>query len=132
MSVLVHTKHRYQILFNLAIAEAILVWIYAEQVPSLPRMAPRLFKLVIPSNLRLIMLISALLSMLLVMIFLFFVLTTIPYAFAFHMPLLVTSQSLLLTLPVRAMSSVKQVVYGPATNEDGCVVFMECFLHDLP
>ena len=27
--------------------------------------------------------------------------------------------------------SESQVVYGPATNGDGCVVGMECFLHDL-
>ena len=24
-----------------------------------------------------------------------------------------------------------KVAYGPATNGDGCVVAMECFLHDL-
>ena len=67
-----------------AIAEAMLMWICAEQVPSLLRYAPRYLKFVTSSNFWLLMLISALmLFVLLVMILLFSVLTYIPY-----MPLL--------------------------------------------
>ena len=43
----------HQILFSLtiaAIAEAILMWIFAEQVPSMHRVAPRYLKLVTSSN----------------------------------------------------------------------------------
>ena len=65
-----------RILFNLAtaaIAEAILMRISAEQVPSLHRVAPRYLKLVTFSNFWPFKLISALmLLVLLVMILLFF------------------------------------------------------------
>ena len=64
-----------KILFNLAIAavaEAILMRISAEQVPSLHRVAPRFLKLVTSSNVWRFMLISALmLFVLLVTILLF-------------------------------------------------------------
>ena len=70
----------HQILFSLAIAEAILMQTSAEQVPSLYRVGPRYFKLVTSSNFLPCMLISALmLFVLLVMILLFSVLTSIPY-----------------------------------------------------
>ena len=60
------------ILFSLAIAEAILMQISAEQVPSLHRVAPRYLKLVTSNNFWPCMLISALmLFVLLVMILLF-------------------------------------------------------------
>ena len=68
-----------QILFSLAIAEAILMQTSAEQVPSLHRVAPRYLELVTSCNFWLFKLISALmLFMLLVMIFLFSVLISIP------------------------------------------------------
>ena len=63
------------------IAEAILMQIPAEQVPSIHRVAPRYLKLVTSFNFWLFMLISApMLFMLLVMILLFFMLTSILYA----------------------------------------------------
>ena len=84
--------HR-QILFSLAIAaiaEAILMRISAEQVPSLHRVTPRYSKLVTSSNFWPFMLISALmLSVLLVVILFFSVLTSIPYAVALSTSLLV-------------------------------------------
>ena len=80
--------HR-QILFSLAIAEAILT--SAEQVPSLHRVVPRYLKLVTSSNFWPFMLIPALmLFMLLVLILLFPVLTSIPYAVVLSMSLLVS------------------------------------------
>ena len=72
----------HQIMFNLAIAaiaEEILMWIFAEQVPSMHRVAPKYLKLVTSSNFWPFMLI---LSVLWVMILLFSVLTSIPYAVA--------------------------------------------------
>ena len=79
-----------QILFHLAIAEAILMQTSAEQVPSLHRVAPRYLKLVTSSNFIPFMLISALmLFVLLVLILLFSVLTSIPYAVALSTSLLV-------------------------------------------
>ena len=84
----------HQSLFHLAIAadaEAILVWISVEQVPSLHRIVPRYFKQVTSSN---FMLISALmLFKLLVIILLFSVLPSIPYAHAPYVSLLVRSCS---------------------------------------
>ena len=70
-----------QILFSLAIAAAILMRISAEQVPSLHRVAPSYLKLVTSSNIWPFTLISALmLFVLLVIILLFSVLTSFPYA----------------------------------------------------
>ena len=81
-----------QILFNLAIAEAILLRISAKQVPSLHRVAPRNLKLVTSSNFWPFMLISALiLFVLLVMILLFSVLSSIRYTVALSASLLVRS-----------------------------------------
>ena len=84
-----------QILINLAIAaiaEAILLRISAEQVPSLHRIAPRYLRLVTASNFWPFMQNSAPASLvLLVMIVLFSVLTSIPYAVALSMHLLVRS-----------------------------------------
>ena len=81
----------HHILFSLAIvaiAEAILMRTSAEQVPSLHRVAPRYLKLV-ASYFWLLMLIPALmLFVLLVMILLFSVLTSIPYAVALSTSLL--------------------------------------------
>ena len=86
--------HR-QILFSLAIVaivEANLMWTSAEQVPSLHKVAPRYLKLVTSSSFWLFMLISALmLFVLLVMILLFSVRTSIPYAVALSKSLLVKS-----------------------------------------
>ena len=64
----------------------------AEQVPSLHRIAPRYLKLVTSSNFWPFMLISALiLFVLLLMTLLFSVLTSIPYAVALSISLLVRS-----------------------------------------
>ena len=86
--------HR-QILFSLAIAaiaEAILNWTSAEQVPSLQRVAPRYLKLVTSSNFWPFMLISALmLFVLLVVILLFSVLTSILSVVALSTSLFVRS-----------------------------------------
>ena len=75
----------HQILFSLAIAaiaEAILMWTSAGQVQSLHRVAPGYLKLV-TSKFQPFMLISALMLLaLLIMILLFSVLTSIPYAVA--------------------------------------------------
>ena len=73
-----------KILFNLsvaAIAEAILMRISEEQVPSSHRVAARYLKQVTSSNLWPLMPVSALMMfVLLVMILLFSVLTSVPYA----------------------------------------------------
>ena len=86
--------HR-QILFSLAIAaiaEAILMWTSAEQVPSLHRVVPRYWKLATSSNYWPFKLISALMMfVLLVTSLLFSVPTSIPYAVALSMSLLVRS-----------------------------------------
>ena len=83
-----------QILFSLAIAEAILMWISAEQGPCLHKVAPRYLKLVTSSNFWLFMLIPApMLFMLLVMILLFSVLTSTPYAIVLSTSLLMWSWS---------------------------------------
>ena len=79
----------HQILFNLVIAaivEAILIQIFAEQMPSLHGVAPRYLKLVTSSNFWPFMQISALmLFVLLVTISPFSVLTSILYALALSM-----------------------------------------------
>ena len=68
------------------------MWISAEQMPSLHRVAPRYLKLVTSSNFWPFMLISALvLFMLLVMILVFSVLTSIPYGVALSTSLLARS-----------------------------------------
>ena len=86
--------HR-QILLNLAIAaiaEAILMQIFAEQLPSFHRVSLSYLKLVTSSSFWLIMLIPALkLFVLLVVIVLFSVLTSFPYAVALSASLLVRS-----------------------------------------
>ena len=65
----------------------------AEQMPSLHRVAPRYFKLVTSSNIWLFMLISALmLFVLLVMIFLFSGMSSVPYAVALSMSKLVSPE----------------------------------------
>ena len=75
-----------------AIAEAILMRSYAEQVPSLHRVAPRYFKLATFYNFWPFILISALtLFVLLVMILLFPALTSVPFAVALSTSLLVKS-----------------------------------------
>ena len=103
--------HR-QILFSLAIAaiaEVILMWASAEQVPSLRRVAPSYLKLVTSSNFWPFMLISALMVfVLLVVILLFSVLTSIPYAVALSTSLLVRSWSSPLLPPIRSMSSANR------------------------
>ena len=85
----------HQILFNLAFptfAEAILMQNFAEQVPSLHRVAPRYLKLVTSSNFWPFMVISTLmLFVLLVMILLFSVLTSTPHVVALSTSLLVRS-----------------------------------------
>ena len=83
--------HR-QILFSLANAEAILKRISAEQVPCLHRVTRRYLNLVTSSNFWLFLLISALmLFVLLIMVLLFSVMTSIPYAVALSASLLVRS-----------------------------------------
>ena len=73
-----------QILFNLAVAAiagANLMWISAEQGPSLNRVVPRYLKLVVPQDFWPFMLISApTLFVLLIRILLFSMLTSIPNA----------------------------------------------------
>ena len=99
-----------QLLFiSLAIAEAMLMWTWAEQVPSLYRVAPRYLKLVTCFSFWPCMLISAvMLFMLLVLILLFSVLTSIPYAIALSTSLLVRSWSSPLLPPVRSMLSASR------------------------
>ena len=85
---------RHQILFSLAIsaiAEAVLMQTSAEQVPSLHRVAPRYLKLVTSSNFWPFMLICTDIVVLLVIILLFSMLTSIPYAVALSPSLLVRS-----------------------------------------
>ena len=76
------------IVFSLAIAaiaEVILVWTSAEQVPSLHGVAPRYLKVVTSSNVWPFMQISALmLFVLLVLLLLFSVQTSIAYAIAVY------------------------------------------------
>ena len=99
--------HR-QILFNLAvaaIAEAILMLISAEHVPSLHWVAPRCLKMITFFSFWLYVLIFALtLFVLLVMILHFSVLTSIPYAVAPSTNLLVRSSSSPLLPAKRSMS----------------------------
>ena len=84
-----------RILFSLTIAviaEAILMRISAVQVPSLHRVAPRYLKLVTRFSFLPFTLLSALMSFVpLVTIFLFSVLTSVPYAVALSTSLLVRS-----------------------------------------
>ena len=95
-----------QILFCLAIAEAILMGTFADQVPFSHSVAPRYWKLVISSNFWPFIVISALaLLVLLVMILLFSVLASIPYADTLFMNLLVRSLSSPMLPPIRSMSS---------------------------
>ena len=98
----------HQILFSLAIAtiaEAILMWTSAEQVPSLHRVAPRYLQLVTSSKFWPFMLISALmLFVLLTTILLFSVLTAIQYSDALSTRLLVRSWSSSLLPPIRSTS----------------------------
>ena len=78
--------------FSLAVGEAILMQTSAKKVPFLHRVAPRYFKLVTSSSFWPCMLISALmLFMLLVMILIFSVLISDPYAIALSLSLLVRS-----------------------------------------
>ena len=81
---------RRRILFTLAsIAEAILMWTSAEQVLSSNRVAPKYLELVTYSTFWPFMLISApMVFVLLVVSFLFSVLTSIPYAVALSTSLL--------------------------------------------
>ena len=98
-----------QILFNLAIAEAILIRISAEQVSSLHRAAPKYLKLITFCSFCLLMLVSALmLFVLLVMILFYSVLVSIPYALALSTSLLVRSWSLHLLPSTRSMSSANR------------------------
>ena len=103
--------HR-RVLFSLAItatAEAILIRTSAEQVRSLHRVAPRCLKLITSSNFWPNMLISALMMfVLLVMILLFSMLTSIPYAVALSASLLVRFWSSPLLPPIRSMSSANR------------------------
>ena len=93
----------HQILFNLAIAEALLMRTSAEQVPSLHRVAQRYLKLVTCSNFWPFMLIFALmLFVLLVMILLFSMPTSVPYAVALSTRMMAKSSSSPMLLPVRS------------------------------
>ena len=92
-------------LFSLAIDETILMRTSAEQVPPLYRDFPMHLKLVTSSDFWPFMLISArMLLVLSVMILLFCVLTSIPYAVALSTSLLVKPWSLPLLPPKRSMS----------------------------
>ena len=107
--------HR-QILFSLAIvviAEAILVWISAEQVPSLHRVGHRYLKLLTSSDFPPFILISALILFVLVMIVFFSVLTSIPYA----VPQLVRTQSLNV-LPLKSGVGQYIAIHATLTARD--------------
>ena len=68
--------------------------------------------------------------MLLIVILLFSVLTSIPYAVALFESV---GEVLKFTIAAAHKTDVvgkSQVAHGPSTNGDTCVVFMECFLHD--
>ena len=97
--------HR-QMLFSLAIAaiaEVILMRTSAEQVPSLHRVAQRYLKMVTCSNFWPFMLIFALmLFVLLVMILLFSMPTSVPYAVALSTRMMAKSSSSPMLLPVRS------------------------------
>ena len=72
------------------------------------------------------------LFVLLVMIWLFSVLTSISYI----VTLVYESVGVVLKFIIAAAHKIdvvgkSKVAYGPAINGDGCVVAMECFLHDL-
>ena len=83
------------ILFSLAIAaidEVSLLLTSAEEMPSLHRVAPKYLKMVTPSNFSPFMLISALmLFVLLVVILLFYMPISIPYAVTLFTSVLVKS-----------------------------------------
>ena len=120
----------HHILFNVAtaaIAEAILMWISADQEPSLRMVAPRYLKVITSSNFWPVKLIlhwcwlscwswSCFST----------VLTSSPYE----------SVGQVLKFTFAAIRNINVfselwVAYGPATNGDGCVVVMECLLHDI-
>ena len=114
--------HR-QVLLSLAIAviaEAILMRTSAEQVPFLHRVAPRYLKLVTYSNLWPFMLISALMSVVLLVLIFFF---------SVHMLLFCLRVCIAATHKLDVGKSY--VAHGPSTKGDSCVVVMECFLHCL-
>ena len=83
--------------------------ISADQVPSLHRVSPWYLKLVTSSNFWLPMLLSSLtVFVLLVMILLFFVMTSFPYALALSTSLLVGSWSPPLLPPIWSISSANR------------------------
>ena len=94
-----------------AVAEEIQMWTSAEQVPSLHRVDPRYLKLFTSSNFWLFVLMSAPMFVLLVMILLFSVVISIPYAVALSMSLLVKSWSSPQLLPIRLMSSANRKLH---------------------
>ena len=127
----------HQILFNLAIAaiaEIILMLTSAEQVSSLHRVAPRYLKLVTSSNIWTFMLVN--------------ICTDVVHAVGLDHALFCAdfhsicccsvyeSVGEVLKFTIAAAHKIDVVsdslaAYGPSTNGDGCVVVMECFLHDL-
>ena len=121
-------------LFNLAIVQAILMWISVEWVPALHRVASRDLKQVTFSNFWPFMLIPALmLFVLLIMILIFFVCADY-HSTCRRCVYVSVVEVLKFTIAVAHKISIvgaSQVAYGPATNRDGYVMVMKPFLHDL-
>ena len=125
-------RHNNYILLSLAtaaIAEAILMRTSAEQMPPLHRVAPSYSKLVTSST---FMLIFALMS--------FYAAGRNLALFCadFHSIWLCSvheSIGEVLKFTIAATNKIdvskSQATNGPATNTDGCVVFIECFPHNL-
>ena len=131
------TKLIVLILFNLAIAaitEAILIRTSTEQVPSLHRVARRYLKLVTSANFWTFMPIIICTN----------VVCSVGHDLAlfcadFHSICCCSvyeSVGEVLKFTIAAAHKIDVVsdslaAYGPSTNGDGCLVVMECFLHDL-
>ena len=101
-----------QILFNwplLLFAEAILVWISAEQVPSVQRVAPRYLKLRAGHT---------------------NIFTDVAHAVGHELALFCADFHSIHPFSVyESVAEVAEVAYGPATKGDECVVVTECFPH---
>ena len=71
------------------------------------------------------------LFMLLIMILLFFGLTSNPYALALPTSVGEVFKFTMVAVHKINVAGKSKVAYGPTTNGDRCVVVMECFLHEL-
>ena len=97
-----------QIMFKSGHCWGNVMWIFAEKVPPLHRVAPRNLEPVTSYNWWPFLVISALMLFLVLIILLVSVLTSIPYALALSTDLLVRTWSSQLLPPIRSISSANR------------------------